>query len=98
MNRPMTKRTLFCVVLLALWVGIFSLGIKLYSGVRLQGVPGFPNADQTRLYLVFPAAMLVFNIFLLAFIKKIPRTFLVLVAVAHAFLIPVLLILFGGGV
>ncbi len=92
-----TKRGCALVSVVFFWSALLLIGRSLYSGIKSQDIVGFPNSGQLKLYILFPAIMVIWNILLLAFSKKLPRV--VMVSVVMVQIIPALVVflLFGGG-
>lgn len=93
----MAKRIV--AALCALLWGIFGyIGFDLVSHVAQRGVPGYPNAGQWGLYVVFPAVMILIGIGLVLLSKRAPTALYVgVVGVELVAVLPFLLI-YGGGV
>jgi len=81
-----------------LWGVILGIGIKLYSGIAPQGVPGYPNTGQLELYILFPTVMVLIGTCLTIFSKRTPTLLFVIVVLALFALIPPCIVAFGGGV
>lgn len=82
---------------------IFSLlllgnGISGYYSVVDQKIPGFPNATQVRLYIIFPFGLAAANGLLLVFLKRLPRALVIFSIPAEILLFIVLLFLGEGGI
>lgn len=90
-------RMAFCAWLLV-WGAIVFIGIRLYLGVTAQKVPGYPNSGQLGIYVLFPSALVVANIALVAYARKLPLPLLLAAFAAQLLALPVFIVLGGGGV
>ena len=66
------KRRIAASLSALLWAFFTYLGYHLTLGVAQRHVPGYPNAGQWHYYVHFPLAMLLLNVGLLLFAKKLP--------------------------
>jgi hypothetical protein len=94
----MTKfRVAFGVWLLA-WGLVLFVGIRLYLGVVAQKVLGYPKPAQLDMYVLFPSALVMANIALIAYARKLPIPLLLVAFVIQMLTLPVFIVLGGGGV
>ena len=93
----MLKRVISSVVGLCIWGAVLYLGLKLYSGIAPQEVPGYPNPDQYKLLVGIPTAMVVLSVLLLAVSRRLPAWLFICSSIAQFGLVLPLIMLFGGG-
>ena len=93
----MAKGSCALIFVILCWSALLLIGNSLYSGIKEQDVLGFPNPGQLKMYVLFPAAMVIGNVLLLAFSKKTPRALTVSLAVVQFLPAIALFLLFGGG-
>lgn len=67
----MTKARIVFGVWLIIWALVLFLGINLYSGVVAQKVAGYPKPAQLYTCILFPCVLLILNIFLIVFSRKL---------------------------
>ena len=97
-KRTMTKSRVAFTGWLLIWASILFIGIRLYSGVIAQRVPGYPKPEQLDLYVLFPCAMVMANILLIVFSRKLPLLFRVIVFAVQFFTLPAFIFFGSGGV
>jgi hypothetical protein len=74
----MTKAKVVFGACLIIWALILFLGLDLYSGVVAQRVAGYPKPEQFYICILFPCVLLILNVLLIFFSRKLH--WLVLVA------------------
>lgn len=67
----MTKARIVFGVWLIIWTLVLWIGFKLYFGVIAQQIAGYPGPEQLYFYILFPCALLMSNILLIAFARKL---------------------------
>jgi hypothetical protein len=80
------------------WGLMLFIGISLYLGVVAQKVPGYPNSGQLGLYVLFPSALVLVNIALIACARKLPLPLLLFAFAVQLLALPVFIVIGGGGV
>lgn len=92
-----TKRGYALIFIIFCWFALLLIGNSLYSGIKAQGVSGFPNFGQLKLYILFPTVMIVGNILIFVLSKKLPRALTIAVVMVQIIPALVAFLLFGGG-
>lgn len=91
-------RRIVAVMLALFWAICGSVGFELLSHLAQRGVPGFPKAGQWDLYVIVPAAMMLFGVVLAIVAKRVSTVLYVALLIVEAVPILPLLVIYGGGV
>lgn len=106
MNAPVKiyKRRLVFVLLLVTWFLKFIFGLIAATDrhavsypTALRGFP-YPYMGDVEFYVVFPAALVVLNVLLIAFASKLPKWLVNITAALQIFLLLILLLFSTGGI
>jgi hypothetical protein len=91
-------KRIVAAVCAAFWAFCGYIGFDLVSNVAKRTVPGYPNAAQWELYVVFPVAMMLLGFGLVVFSKRTPMALYVGLLIVE--IVPILpfLVIYGGGV
>jgi hypothetical protein len=94
----MTKSRVAFGVWLLIWALLLACGISLISGVTAQKVPGYPNQGQINWYVMFPGALVMANIVLIAYARKLPFGILLIAFAMQLLALPLFFFVGSGGV
>ena len=98
MKGVITKSRVAFVVWFLIWASTLLVGIQLYLGVVAQKVPGYPKPGQLDVYVLFPCALVMANILLIIFQRKLPLLLRLIAFFMQFFVLPVYIFFGSGGI